>query len=314
MAEKKTKTNTVKIVGYLKENNLEQIVNARGDKVIRGSIIVATDSISSHKIQFYVAERTSSGDESKDYASLLNLLPDNTITVASFLKENADADFAMAANAASKVWVMARFEEYATKVGERVRSMVTLKGFRAGFSKADSGFNPCAEFDVDIYINKMDYETDEAGKKTGRILIEGLLPKYDGSVDKIDFVAVQDNNVANYIDKNYKVTDTVNIKGDVVSIQERTIVAGSDESDMFFGRVTTAPQYETVFVRERRIMGGAKTPIHAGEEGCIEQSFVKNGLASREVKMIANGEKSSNSAPVVKASPKPSFTADDLDF
>ena len=84
MAEKKTKTNTVKIVGYLKENNLEQIVNARGDKVIRGSIIVATDNISSHKIQFYVAERTSSGEESKDYASLLNLLPDNTITVASF--------------------------------------------------------------------------------------------------------------------------------------------------------------------------------------------------------------------------------------
>lgn len=315
MADKKTKTNSVKIVGYLKENNLEQIVNARGDKVIRGSIIVATDKISSHKIQFYVAERTSNGEDSKDYASLLGLLPDNTITVASFLKENPDADFAMASNAASKVWVMARFEEYATKVGERTRSMITLKGFRAGFStiKADKPFKPCAEFDVDIYINKMTDETDNDGKKTGRILIEGLIPKYDGSVDKIDFVAVQDNNVANYIDKNYKVSDTVLIKGDVVSIQERAVVAGSDESDLFFGRSSAAPQYETVFVRERRIMGGAKTPIHQGEEGSISLEFVKNGLAARELKMVANGEKSSNNVSTAKVS-KPSFTAEDLDF
>ena len=179
MAEKK-KTNTVKLVGYLKENNLEQITNARGDKVIRGSLIIATDKISSHKVQFYVAETTSNGEDSKDYASLLTLLPDNTITIASFLKENSSADFDTAANASSKVWVMARFEEYATRSGERTRSMVTLKGFRAGFSKADKAFTPCAEFDVDVYINKIEPEVENE-EKTGRLLIEGLIPKYNGA-------------------------------------------------------------------------------------------------------------------------------------
>ena len=313
MAEKKvTKTNTVKIVGYLKENNLEQIVNSRGDQVIRGSVIIATDALSSHKVQFYVAEKTANGEDSKDYASLLKLLPDNTITVASFLKENPEADFNMAANAASKIWAMARFDEYATRTGERTRSLITLKGFRAGFSKADAPFTPCAEFDVDIFINKMTDEEDENGKKTGRVIIEGLIPKYDGSVDKLDFIAVSENNIANYISKNYNVYDTVNIKGDVVSIQSRKMVAGSDNSE-FFGRGASTPQYETTFVRERRIMGGSKTPIHQGEEGSVSLEAVKNGLAAREVKMTANGEKAS-SAPVSKPTPRVTVTADDLDF
>ena len=230
-----------------------------------------------------------------------------------FVLDNPDADFNMAANAASKVWVRADFDEYATRTGERTRSIITLKGRNGGFSKADAPFTPCAEFDVNIFINKMTDEEDEDGKKTGRLILEGLLPKYDGSVDKIDFIAVAENNIAGYIGKNYNIYDTVNIKGDVVSLQERTQIAGSDNSE-FFGRGASTPQYETIFIRERRIMGGSKTPIHQGEEGSISLESVKNGLAAREVKMIANGEKASNSAPAIKPASKQTVTADDLDF
>lgn len=313
MAEKK-KTNTVKLVGYLKENNLEQITNARGDKVIRGSLIIATDKISSHKVQFYVAETTSNGEDSKDYASLLTLLPDNTITIASFLKENSSADFDTAANASSKVWVMARFEEYATRSGERTRSMVTLKGFRAGFSKADKAFTPCAEFDVDVYINKIEPEVENE-EKTGRLLIEGLIPKYNGSVDVVDFVAVSEDGVSKYIGEHYAVGDTVNLKGDVVSLQDRQLVETEDTE--YFGR-SSGPQYETKFIRERRVVGGSKNPLHEGDEGAITKQFVKEGLAARELKMDENGVKAKSSpnggAQTAAAAPKKTSTPDDLDF
>lgn len=313
MAEKK-KTNTVKLVGYLKENNLEQITNARGDKVIRGSLIIATDKISSHKVQFYVAETTSNGEDSKDYASLLTLLPDNTITIASFLKENSSADFDTAANASSKVWVMARFEEYATRSGERTRSMVTLKGFRAGFSKADKAFTPCAEFDVDVYVNKIEPEVENE-EKTGRLLIEGLIPKYNGSVDVVDFVAVSEDGVAKYIGEHYAVGDTANLKGDVVSLQDRQLVETEDTE--YFGR-SSGPQYETKFIRERRVVGGSKNPLHEGDEGAITKQFVKEGLAARELKMDENGAKAKSSpnsgAQTAAAAPKKTSTSDDLDF
>ena len=316
MAEKK-KVNTVKLVGYLKENNLEQITNAKGIKVIRGSLIIATDKISSHRVQFYVAETTSKGEESKDYANLLNLLPENTITIASYLKENSGADFDTAANASSKIWVIARFDEYARRSGERVNSSVVLKAFRAGFSKADKTFVPCAEFDVDVYLNKITPEVGSDDKETGRLLLEGLIPTYDNSVDLINFVAVSEDGVADYIKKHYAVGDTVNLKGDVVSLQDRQLVETEDSE--FFGR-TGAPQYETKFIRERRVVGGSKTPLHEGDEGAFSKKLIKEGLAAREVKMDKNGAKAKSSPNTYVASVPTNkdaglkSPADDLDF
>lgn len=314
MAEKKL-SNTVKIVGYLKENNLAKITNSKGINVINGSLTIAVDDINTHKVQFYVAETTKSGETSKDYEALSELLPDCTITVASFLKENPTADFKTAANAASKVWVMARLEEFASRTGERERSLVQIKGFRAGFKTAtDKGpFVPCAEFTVDVYINDI---TAEDGN-TGRLVLEGLIPMYDKSVQKISFVAPTTDGIADYIGKNYRVGDTVTLKGDLISIQERIEVAGNSG---FFGR-GNGPQYETKFIRERRIYGGSEVPLHQGDEGAISTSTIKEGLAQREIKMDANGAKAAardaakeSTAP--KAAPKATASnfSEDVDF
>lgn len=320
MAElKKTHSNTdVSITGFLKENNLEKITNARGDNVIRGSIIIAVDELNSHKVQFYVKEITNKGEPSKCYKDLLNLLPDNTITIASFLKENSSADFKTAANASSKIWATARFEEYATRVDKQERSVITLKGINGGFKTAGdkSPFYPKANFSVKIYINDL----IEEDNNSGRIIVEGLMPLYDKSVQKINFIAPVEDNIAAYIKNNYKAADTVTLKGDLVSIQERKRL-NVDNSGEFFGR-GNEPQYETKFIRERIIRGGSSTPIHQGEEGSITTAEVKAGLASREIKMDSNGNKLSSRS----AQPMPSATsnaqkkvttinfADDVDF
>lgn len=287
MAEKKrdSNVNTVNIRGFLKENTLEQVVNTNGDRVIRGALLIATDALNAHKVQFYIPETKFNGEHSADFDRLLELLPSNTVSLASFLKDSNSIDFDTAANAATKVWAIGRFDEYATRSGERTTSMVTVKGMRAGLATADKGpFTPKAEFTTTIYINKMSPEQDEAENNTGRICIEGIVPKFKGNVDMIDFVAVTENGVADVVKANWHEGDTVKVEGDLISLAIRKKIEEDDGST--FGR-THAPQYETTFIRERRIVGGSKNPIKG--DGEITKDMVREGLAIREEKMIENG-------------------------
>lgn len=325
MAEKRkdSNINTVSIKGYLKENTLEQVTSSTGDQVIRGALLIATDALNAHKIQFYIPATKFNGEHSADFDRMQELLPAKTVSMASFLKDASAADFEMAANAATKVWAMARFDEYATRNGERTTSMVTLKGFRAGVATADKGpFVPRAEFSATMYINKMEPEQDEAGGVTGRIKIEGLLPKYKGLLDVVDFIVVTENGVADVVRANWHVGDTVRVEGDLVSLALRKKIEDTDNSS--FGR-SRAPQYETTFIRERRIVGGNKSPIKG--EGELTKDMVKTGLALREAKMEQNGSRAQQnasrgfSAPVRPVAPSTSsyptgtgYPGEDVDF
>lgn len=282
--------NTVRIVGYLKENNLELITNSRGDNVVRGSLVIATDDVNSHKVQFYVAEKTKAGEASKDYAALVNLLPEDTCTVASYLEADPSADFQTAANASTKVWVVARFDEYAKMKDGKEVSSITLKGFRAGLKTAadKKPFAPVAEFTVDAYVDSI---AEEVGD-TGRLVLEAYLPKYDQSVQKIVFIAPAEDGIAPYVKGHYAPHDTVTLNGDLVSIQQKKLVEDSAPG-AFFGRALE-PQYETTFVRERLIRGGSATPIHQGEEGCITDAAVKSGLVMRKMTIDGNTAKDSS--------------------
>lgn len=284
-----SRKNTVRLVGYLKENLLEMVENSRGENVIRGSIIVATNDHDSHKVQFYVPEKTKNGEDSAEFEAMKSLLPENTISIAQYLKSTPTANYATASNMSSKIWVMARFEEYATKSGERETSMITLKGFKAGYKTAteSSPFTPSASFSCDVYLNKIENETDEEGKDTGRLLIEGYCSQYDGSVFKIDFVAPEEDNIASYIKGHYKEKDTVTLNGDLVSLSYLEKPENTDKQQ-FFGR---AIEERSVikFIRERVIRGGSKDPIHDGEEGSITTEQIKDGLVIREEKIKKSG-------------------------
>ena len=329
MAEKEKKTtrqNSVHIVGYLKENTLEVVHTEKGE-AIRGSLLIATDNVNSHKVQFYTYAKTKSGEESTDFANLSELLPSKTTSIASFLKDNPGTTFEIAANASTKIWVMARFEEYASKVGERSKTMVTLKGFKAGIKTAteSSPFVPKAEFVLDIYIKDINPEVineteDSKGEETGRYLIDALVPMYDDSVQLIDFIAPQEGDVAKYMSENFSAGDTLAIKGDIVSMVQKVLKSGTEDANDFFG-AAPEPQYETTFTRERIIRGLSRKPIKQGEEGCISTKYVQEGMTKRELKMIENGKRMKNNennsqTPAKKsnAPEEPKNFASDIDF
>ena len=284
--QKNRYANSVRIVGYLKENNLETVINSRGDKVIRGSLVIATTKTSSYKVQFYVSALTSSGEPSQDYERLSVLLPINTTTVASVLKSDPNADFDSAIATATKVWVMARLDEYASRSGERETSMITIKGFRGGVASEDK-FKPCAEFEADVYVSGMSDEVKD-DVKTGRLCLECVVPKYKEIMDRIDFIAGAEGNAAQFISSHWKVGDTVHIGGDLVNVQERILVENETPGEGF-GRFTE-PQYETRFVRERVITTGGPCKCDP-----ITAAMVKEGLAQRVILMDKNGARAKQS-------------------
>lgn len=327
MADKKEKKsgsrkNSVHITGYLKENLLELITDKDGNEVIRGSMTVATSSIDSHKVTFYVPHFDKSGNPMEAFDSLEALLPEKTISVASYLKNTPTATFDTAANGSTKVWVQARFDEYAKQKGEREDSSILLKGFKAGFKTAtdSSPFVPRAEFSVDVYIDKMTEEVVD-DKPTGRLWIYGIMMGYNNVAQKINFVAPTEDGIADYIRENYHPTDTVTLNGDVVNIYEKELIENPEAESNFFGRASGGKQYETTFTRERRIRGGSKTPIKQGEEGCFKAEDIKQGLVNRNEKMVANGkrdkarsEEETSAAPVKKANSGSNSNFTDVDF
>lgn len=325
--KKEFANNTVRIVGVLKENNLEHITDYAGKNVIRGSVIVATSKMNAHKVQFYVSEYTQQGKESSAYTALKEMLPNNTRTIASLLKDDPDLKYEDAFEKATKVWVLGKLDEYAYRTGERVSSMLTIKGITMGASTKENEDN-FAEFSVDIYIGKIEPEVDENDKETGRLCVTGYVGKYDKSVDIIEFVAVQENNVAKYIASNYKVGDCVNLYGDLINLQERVQISSDepkDEGSYFGKRMQDEPSnvtYETRFIHELRITGGSKTPYKKDEVGYLTAEQVKMGLATREIKMDKNGaRKNNNTAPSASSQSKPivrkttnTSTDSDIDF
>ena len=303
--KKNNRQNTVSITGYLKENNLEKIVNSRQEDVIRGSLLVAVSELNCHKVQFYVSSKTKEGEKSQDYEKLLSLLPSETVSVASFLKDNPGSNFEQAAQAATKVWVVAKLEEFvSTNSDNRTMSMVTLKGFKAGIKTAtdSSPFVPHADFTVDAYIEnmypEMEGDTPETTQETGRQILFCLIPNYDKSVNKISFIAPVENKdgvkVAEYVAKNYHVGDTVTLKGSVVNIVERIVKEPVNEEE-YFG-VAPTPQYETRFIHERLIAGGSSKAIPETDTRYISAKEAKDGLAEREIKAKKNGETRANKA------------------
>lgn len=328
MAEKEKRfQNSIHISGYLKENNLESVSTEKSGQVIRGSVIIATDNANSYKVQFYTPALTKSGEDSAEYESLSRLLDDDIISVASYIKNNPSATFEEASKHATKVWVQARFEEFASKVGERSRSMILLKGFKAGekIETEASPFSPRAEFTVDLFIEDIKPETvteGETEKETGRYIINGVLPMWDESVQCIDFIAPTEKGIAGYMAANFSKNDTLTIKGELVSMVQRVLKEGTENQDEFFGEAPQ-PQYETLFTRERIITGLTKKPIKQGEQGCISIKSVQEGMAKRETKMIENGKRmksndnNESSTPKKKAPAAPTSSkefAADLDF
>ena len=323
--------NSFLVVGFLRENNLEVVTDKKGQKVIRGKVTIAVNATNSHTVQFYVTENKMDGTKNDAYTKMLSLLPSNTLSIAAYLSSNPSATYEIAANAASKVWCHGRMEEYVYFDEEnKERSMTTLKGDRLGFKTAQdqTPFSPQALFDCEIYIEKIIPEyKDEA--ETGRYLVTGLYPYYNGRMMRFNFVAPSEDGIADYIVSNYHPTDTVTVTCDMINMAIKKSPTDVPASNSFGRALSMGNQIKTTFVKENIIRGGSQTPVAQGEPGCITTADVKDGLAQRLVaaQEVSEKRKEGNGGGQKKAptgiqtfgrpamnSPAPQTTASNFEF
>lgn len=316
MAEETKKTivrrkNYVGITGYLKENTLECVKTKDGKDAIRGNLIVAINESEAYKVQFFASHFYKSGKENSTYKDLLEVLPNKTMSIASYLSGNSAANFQTAAQCSTKIHVRAHMEEYATKLDNKERSIVTLRGDGVKLKTATDArpFVPEAMFAVEMYIESMSEETKydketENVEPTGRLTVTGLLPDYKGTMNRISFV-VPSGKLADFVQNNYEVHDTANFTGKLVDLEQKEVSAESND-DPFSWNGDGESQFKTTFVRERQILGreGGKLPIHEGEEGCITQEEVKQGLVLRDQRIAENTTRRNTSGDNRRASAK----------
>lgn len=309
MAEEKLR-NSVRLVGYLKETTLDERTSQNGRKFITGFITVAIDEFNTNRVKFLVFE-----DKNKDkYDALSKFLPENVISVASYLKANPQATFAVAANMAAKVWVMSQFEEFASRSGEREKTAVTLKGFNIGYCDENKQFVPCATFEVDAYIDSIDNEIEDE-KETGRLILNTIVPAFQDLVYRISFVAPVEGNVAKYIKEKYHSGDFARLGGDLIAMRVKVMEEAEERVDAFGDE---PQQYTTRFIRERLLRSGNKV------NAFLTNDQIKKGLAVRETEMDKNGQrktsgasKAEEAAPAenpVQAQPATTITSNPNDF
>ena len=129
-----------------------------------------------------------------------------------------------------------------------------------------------ASFIIDIFIMNMHDEVDREGDTTGRLVIKGGIVQYGGKLDVVDFIVEQPDTVE-YISRNWKVGDTVNVKG-------RIRVTSWEEEVQSSGWGEDVPDTTTRFVRELIITKG-------DDEG-KEEEFAYDPA---EIKRAANDRK-----------------------
>ena len=281
--------NTIFVEGHLKENALQVISTDKGE-AIRGHIVIAVDEHNSFKIQYFVSKRTKNGEEAKEYASLEALLPEKTMSVAQYLQTVPTANFANAANASSKIWAVASIEEFVSKDPEgKEKTMITYRGKRGGIKEGDT-FNPRATFKCDVYLEAKKPEVNTEGEETGRINITGLIPAYNGSMYRVNFVT-NEGDASNYVNDLYEVGQTVYLEGNIVAVRQE--VARTSTKTMGWGTAAALPP-KTYFNTQFVICGGSTTPINEDEPGAITKKDVKDGLNVRESEATANYERRAN--------------------
>lgn len=205
MATNETQTNLrqseakVAVVGILAEKDMK-IENKDGANVLTGSLTIKVDDVNSVRFGVYANALTKEGKESSVFAGLKTVM-DEYKTIAEVGEDAADR---VAIN-------KGELNLFTNKEGR------TNVGFRSNFFsrvKNVENLEPKAEFSVEMFISGIVSEMDKEQNETGRVLVKGWVPTYNG-IEPITLVAPAD--IANDIENSFEPGQTVEFYGTIVN-------------------------------------------------------------------------------------------------
>lgn len=191
--------------GVVSEKDLK-VVTEEGKTKITGSLTVKTSNVNFVKFNVNVNEKTNVGTDNKTYAGIQ--------TVMNEYKSIAE----VGEDEATRVKVSGDLSPFTDKkTGEKVVA------YRSNFFnrlKADEELEPKAEFSVEVFISGINPELDTEGVETGRTVVSGWVPTYNG-IEPIDLVA--EGEVAQAVDSGFEPGQTVEFYGDIINNRIETV-------------------------------------------------------------------------------------------
>lgn len=213
--ERQPKTNLkpakaeVTVIGVVSEKDIQFSTDKEGREMAEANITVKTSDVNFVKFHSTQYKQTKTGTESKSYLALETINKEyKTIS-----QDGNDADI---------VKVNAELNLYTSVKG------VDCIGYKGKFFNRETGKYTkddfSAGFDVEVYIRSFSPEIDrKTGEETGRLLIRGWVPNYDGVVQPIVLVADDEYGVASAIRDTLKPGDTAEFFGTIINNRVETV-------------------------------------------------------------------------------------------
>lgn len=284
--------NDIYIEGIFAENNLDYRSYEKDGKAVEaigGSITIkthqminGTDTELMVPVHMFSNKYKNDGNPNPAYQSIEKAMKE-FVSIAASDEDTADA---------VRVTGSITMNDYYAPDGTLISYPRITSSFVSRVSKEK--LNPRAEGEVEFCVANMTEEIKN-DEPTGRMIIKGVVPKFNGSVDVVPFItgSAQVVDVAN----NYWTegdTVKVSVKLNFSSTTEKV----EEEAD--FGEPIV--RMVTRSVNEILIIGGLRTPLD--EMNAFDPADIREALAQRKATLDARKERDMSRAKVKKATPK----------
>lgn len=291
MANTETKTNLRQasarafVAGVVSEKELK-VVTEEGKTKITGYITVKTSDVNFVKFNVNVNEKTNSGADNKCYAGLQ--------TVMNEYKSIAD----VGGEEATEIKVTGDISPFTGKNGEKI---ISYKSNFFNRLKGGEELEPKAEFSVEVFISAINPELTTDGEETGRTIVNGWLPTYNG-IEPIELIA--EDEVAQAIDSGFEPGQTVEFYGEIINNRIETVT----EIPVKIGK----PRKKvTVEYKNDLIITGASEAYEEGitPELPYEEDTIKAAIQERENRLAEAKAKAQSGSSASTGTTKPSGKA-----
>lgn len=308
--------NQFTVVGTLKENNLElkddlidRYTNEKY-KAMVGELVVKVGDSNEHRLSFFAREMTKAGEVSKLFTAYKTIMETYMSMTDIKLKEENKEDTEGLYPTRLQVQGEIGVNDYVTN-GE-LKTFPQLSGKFVNSVK--QGEEDKAQFDLELYINKLSSEMDKDGIETNRLKVSGVIPIYGGKVIPSDLTVTDEYGVADYMLMNFAEGDTIKVWGDIYN---SAVEKKKEKSGFGKARDTITIDYK----REMLIIGGEEAPLE--DDKAFSPDAIKIALQERENylegKLSGGGKPSGRTAGFggqakKKVAPKRDISVGDIPF
>ena len=237
----------VTVIGIVSDKKLE-MKTENGVRTIEGTVTIKTDDTNFVQMRVRCADKKKDGSNNKTFTGVM--------TVMNEYKSIADNG----ADEADRVRTSGQINLF--RSNQNGNEIVSYTSNFFSRVKNTQNVEPKAEFEVEMYIEKLVPEVNKDGEETGRYKICGWIPTYNGIEPLTLFVPEE---LADVVSDIYQPRQTARFYGNII----QNITYETKEIPMAFGVKTKT---ESEFINELVVTGGS--PAYDAE---TEDEVVKGG-------------------------------------